>query len=230
MNILFVIPKIIDIETIDEPPRLNKGNGKPVTGINPMTVEIFIIIWNERSEINPAITNLSKLESDIIKIFLKRLNNKIHNESKNTIPMKPKLYAYAANIKSVVSTGTKTLSMFSERKYCPNNPPLDINNLLCDWEKSKSDEKNSLSLFIWYSVTKFIFSILAPISRKIKKRLRPISNNKEIYLNLRSDSKSIEIKTKEIIKAVPRSGWKFISNTIPKMTITSNPLLKFFDK
>ena len=44
MKTLLINPNIIAVENIDEPPRLNKGNGKPVTGINPMTVEIFIII------------------------------------------------------------------------------------------------------------------------------------------------------------------------------------------
>ena len=39
INILFVIPKITAIETIDDPPKLNKGNGKPVTGIKPTTVD-----------------------------------------------------------------------------------------------------------------------------------------------------------------------------------------------
>ena len=60
INILFVIPKITAIETIDDPPKLNKGKGKPVTGIKPTTVDIFIIIWKDSSAINPAITNLSK--------------------------------------------------------------------------------------------------------------------------------------------------------------------------
>ena len=44
INILFVIPKITAIETIDDPPKLNKGKGQPVTGIKPTTVDIFIII------------------------------------------------------------------------------------------------------------------------------------------------------------------------------------------
>ena len=34
------MPKITAIETIDEPPRLKSGKGKPVTGIIPTTVDI----------------------------------------------------------------------------------------------------------------------------------------------------------------------------------------------
>ena len=30
MKILFVIPNIIAVETIEEPPKLRRGNGKPV--------------------------------------------------------------------------------------------------------------------------------------------------------------------------------------------------------
>ena len=44
INILLVIPKIIAIETIEEPPKLKSGKGKPVTGIIPTTVDIFINI------------------------------------------------------------------------------------------------------------------------------------------------------------------------------------------
>ena len=41
INILLVIPKIIAIETIEEPPKLKSGKGRPVTGIIPTTVDIF---------------------------------------------------------------------------------------------------------------------------------------------------------------------------------------------
>ena len=91
INILFVIPKITAIETTDDPPKLNKGKGKPVTGIKPTTVDIFIIIWKDSSAINPAITNLSKSESETVKILLSLLNNKPQRASKNKIPKKPKL-------------------------------------------------------------------------------------------------------------------------------------------
>ena len=91
INILFVIPKITAIETIDDPPRLNRGKGNPVTGIKPTTVDIFIIIWKDSSAIKPAITNLSKSESETVRIRLSLLNNKPHRASKNSIPKKPKL-------------------------------------------------------------------------------------------------------------------------------------------
>ena len=86
INILFVIPKITAIETIDDPPKLNKGNGNPVTGIKPTTVDILIIIWKDSSAIKPAITNLSKSESETVRILLSLLNNKPHRESKKSIP------------------------------------------------------------------------------------------------------------------------------------------------
>tara|TARA_B100001027_G_scaffold128562_1_gene88811 strand:+ start:541 stop:657 length:117 start_codon:yes stop_codon:yes gene_type:complete len=38
------MPKIDDTAIIDEPPRLNNGNGSPVKGIRPTTVAIFINI------------------------------------------------------------------------------------------------------------------------------------------------------------------------------------------
>ena len=207
INILFVIPKITAIETIDDPPKLNKGKGKPVTGIKPTTVDIFIIIWKDSSAINPAITNLSKSESETVKILLSLLNNKPQRASKNKIPKKPKLYAYAAKIKSVVSTGTNIFSIFSAAKYCPNSPPLEISKRLWDWEKSSSAEKNSFKRLIWYWVTMFILSTLDPISKNIKNRDTPVNKRSDIYRNFIFDRSNIDKKTKDIIKAVPKSGW-----------------------
>ena len=230
INILFVIPKITAIETIDDPPKLNKGKGKPVTGIKPTTVDIFIIIWKDSSAINPAITNLSKSESETVKILLSLLNNKPQRASKNKIPKKPKLYAYAAKIKSVVSTGTNIFSIFSAAKYCPNSPPLEISKRLWDWEKSRSAEKNSFKRLIWYWVTMFILSTLDPISKNIKNRDIPIKNRSDIYRNFMLDRSNIDKKTKEIINAVPRSGWKFISSTVPNIKAIKIPLFKFLER
>jgi hypothetical protein len=39
-----MIPKITAVATIDEPPKLNKGKGIPVTGITPITVDILMKI------------------------------------------------------------------------------------------------------------------------------------------------------------------------------------------
>ena len=36
------MPKITATETIEEPPKLKSGKGKPVTGIIPTTVDMFI--------------------------------------------------------------------------------------------------------------------------------------------------------------------------------------------
>ena len=91
INIRFVIPNIKAIETIEEPPRLSSGNGKPVTGIKPTTVDIFIIIWNDKRAIKPAITNLSKSEFDTVKILPNLLNRRPQRPIKNKIPKKPKL-------------------------------------------------------------------------------------------------------------------------------------------
>ena len=102
INILLVIPKITAIETIEEPPKLKSGKGKPVTGIIPTTVDIFTNIWNKSNEMKPAITNLSKSEFETIKILLSLLIKRPHKPSKNKIPKKPKLYANAAKMKSVV--------------------------------------------------------------------------------------------------------------------------------
>ena len=44
------MPNTSAIETIDEPPRLNKGNGNPVFGTNPITVEILMIICIFRTD------------------------------------------------------------------------------------------------------------------------------------------------------------------------------------
>ena len=180
INILLVIPKIIAIETIEEPPKLKSGKGKPVTGIIPTTVEIFINIWNKSNEMKPAITNLSKSEFETIRILPSLLIKRPHKPSRNKIPKKPKLYANAAKMKSVVSTGTNTFWMFSVEKYCPNKPPLEISNLLCAWEKSKSVEKNSFILSIWYWVTIFTLSNRDPNSRnrKNKNKLIRIINKK----------------------------------------------------
>ena len=41
---LLIKPKIIDVERIDEPPKLNNGNAIPVNGMRPNTVNKFIII------------------------------------------------------------------------------------------------------------------------------------------------------------------------------------------
>ena len=70
-----------------------------------------------------------------INFFSKKFNIISHNDfleiiKSNKIPKKPKLYAYAAKIKSVVSTGTNILSIFSAAKYCPNSPPLEISKRL----------------------------------------------------------------------------------------------------
>ena len=43
------------------------------------------------------------------------------------------------------------------------------------------------------------------------------------------DNKSIERNTNDIINAVPKSGWKLINRTVPKMREIKIPLLKFFD-
>lgn len=57
---LLINPKIIEVESIEEPPRLNKGNAIPVRGIRPKTVSKFIIIWADKTIINPDNVNFSK--------------------------------------------------------------------------------------------------------------------------------------------------------------------------
>ena len=81
INILLVIPKIKAIETIEEPPKLKSGKGKPVTGIIPTTVDIFTNIWNKCNEMKPAITNLSKSEFETIRILRNLLIKRPHNPS-----------------------------------------------------------------------------------------------------------------------------------------------------
>ena len=91
MKILFVIPNIIAVETIEEPPRLRRGNGKPVRGSNPVIVEIFTIIWKANKVMKPVMTNLSKSELDIRKIWVNLKKNTNHRNKSNKTPIKPKL-------------------------------------------------------------------------------------------------------------------------------------------
>ncbi len=86
-----VIPNTNAIETIDDPPRLNKGKGNPVLGINPITVEIFIIICIERRIINPVITYLSNSDEEIFKIWVNLIKNITHKSKRKNTPINPKL-------------------------------------------------------------------------------------------------------------------------------------------
>ena len=52
----------------------------------------------------------------------------------------------------------------------------------------------------------FTLSILEPISKNIKNKDIPINKSSEIYRNFIFDRSNIDKKTKEIIKAVPKSG------------------------
>jgi len=52
----------------------------------------------------------------------------------------------------------------------------------------------------------FILSTLDPISKNIKNRDTPVNKRSDIYRNFIFDRSNIDKKTKEIIKAVPKSG------------------------
>ena len=67
-----MIPKITAVATIDEPPKLNKGKGIPVTGITPITVDMLMKIWNIREAEKPASINFSKSDS-VVNIILATL-------------------------------------------------------------------------------------------------------------------------------------------------------------
>ena len=86
-----MIPKIIAVETIEDPPRLSKGKGNPVNGNKPVIVEIFTIIWKANNVTKPVITNFSKSELEMFIIWPNLKKNNNHIIKINTTPMKPKL-------------------------------------------------------------------------------------------------------------------------------------------
>ena len=110
---------ILEVETIDDPPKLSNGKGSPVKGNIPVTVEIFAIFWNARRDIKPVIIYFSKSEFDTFKIWLNLIKKRNQRNKINITPRKPKLNENAEKIKSVVSTGTNILSIFSTWKYWP---------------------------------------------------------------------------------------------------------------
>ena len=86
-----VMPNTNAIETIDDPPRLNKGKGNPVLGTNPITVEIFMIICIARRIINPVITYLSNSDEEIFKIWVNLIKKITHKNKRKNTPINPKL-------------------------------------------------------------------------------------------------------------------------------------------
>ena len=76
----------------------------------------------------------------------------------------------------------------------------------------------------------FILSTLDPISKNIKNRNTPVNKRSDIYRNFIFDRSNIDKKTKEIIKAVPKSGWKFIRRTVPNIKAIKIPLFKFLER
>ncbi len=66
MKTLLIIPNMIAVENIEEPPRLKSGKGIPVNGINPKIVNKLINICTPRSNNNPE----SKYFSKLISVFL----------------------------------------------------------------------------------------------------------------------------------------------------------------
>ena len=108
MNTLLIIPNIIAVENIDEPPRLNKGKGMPVKGMNPRIVNKFINICTPRSSNKPESKYFSKFISVLLIIRFTLKKNNTHSEASTAAPKKPKFLAYSEKIKSVVWTGTKT--------------------------------------------------------------------------------------------------------------------------
>ena len=61
MKTLLIIPKIIAVENIEEPPKLNNGNGIPVSGIMPRIVNKLMNIWTPKSTNKPESKRFSKL-------------------------------------------------------------------------------------------------------------------------------------------------------------------------
>ena len=108
MKTLLIIPNIIAVENTEEPPRLKRGKGMPVKGINPKIVNKFINICTPRSSNKPESKYFSKFISVLVIIRFTLKKNNTHSEARNAAPKKPKFLAYNENIKSVVWTGTKT--------------------------------------------------------------------------------------------------------------------------
>ena len=105
---LLIKPKIIDVERIDEPPKLNNGNAIPVNGMRPNTVNKFIIIWIDKIIIKPDNKYFSKSKSEVLIISETLKKNKNHKNRSIRLPKKPKFFAKSEKIKSVVWTGTNT--------------------------------------------------------------------------------------------------------------------------
>ena len=85
------MPNIIAVETIEDPPKLSRGKGKPVNGSKPVIVEILTTIWKANNVAKPVITNLSKSELETFNIWLNLKKNKNHITKINRTPMNPKL-------------------------------------------------------------------------------------------------------------------------------------------
>lgn len=101
-------PKIIEVERIDEPPKLNNGNAIPVRGMRPNTVNKFIIIWIDKRIIKPDKIYFSNSKSELLIISETLKKNKNHKNRSIILPAKPKFFAKSEKIKSVVWTGTNT--------------------------------------------------------------------------------------------------------------------------
>ena len=108
MKTLLIIPNIIAVENTDEPPRLKRGKGIPVNGINPKIVNKFINICTPRRINKPESRYFSKFISVFLIIRFTLKKNSTHSKASTDAPKKPKFLEYSENIKSVVWTGTKT--------------------------------------------------------------------------------------------------------------------------
>ena len=54
-----MIPNAAEVAKMEDPPKLNSGNGSPVNGIKPKTVNTFMKIWIKNNIIKPDNKNFS---------------------------------------------------------------------------------------------------------------------------------------------------------------------------
>ena len=117
----------MDIEKvhIDEPPLLIKGNVKPVIGIIPTTIPIFIITWHKNIAITPDTIKAPSLSLAKYATIVPLINIVVYAKTTNALPINPHSSHILEKMKSLTCCGMKfNCDWLPFKKPSPNSPPL----------------------------------------------------------------------------------------------------------
>ena len=110
-----------------EPPYERNGSGSPVTGISPMVIAIFTVIWNRKIVHAPIVKSVTNGSSFVLQIEDARHRKSANRPRTAAHPTKPNCSPSTLKIKSVCSSGKNERFVWEPLpKPLPPTPPLPI--------------------------------------------------------------------------------------------------------